>query len=94
MSKLFKESFIPISIEVENIKGEKFTLKTQFNDVSDTKKVESMIRNIDILQTEKIIEIMTTVFGETPEFFEQFSIQLLTDISKYIAEETKKKEAR
>jgi hypothetical protein len=97
--KQFVENFTPIEIEVKNIKQESFVIKTIFMDSSTVEEVENMMKPKydkegkiieEAANTSLVFKMLEKTFGKGEEFFKQFSFNLLGDIIKYVAEETKK----
>lgn len=88
--KIFREKYTPEDIEINNLAGEKFVLKSKFLSSKQTRDVEKMMANDDMFNIDKIHKMMIMMFGKDTEFWAQFSMDLLADISKYMADKTKK----
>jgi hypothetical protein len=96
MAKLFKDAFTPIEIDIESIKGEKFTIQSKFVSADNTNEFERFSKNyiekkIDITNTDYIYKMMTLRFGNDDNFWSQFSTDLLKDVADYYSDEAKKK---
>jgi hypothetical protein len=89
--KTFKENFTPIEITVINLEGEEFVLKSNFMNASIIKAIEKINNDENILFTDKIFQMCKLIFGKDEAFFEQFSVSLLAEASKYVQEKQKKK---
>lgn len=101
---IFREKFKPIEIEVENMKGKPFKLKTQFctsgqmgemekilaTDEKKEKNEEGEIEIKKITGSERIHKILSIKFGEKESFWSQFSQELLNEIMLYVQEKEKK----
>jgi len=91
MAKYFKDIYKPITVEIENIKGETFKLESRFKTLEDTRNIEIMLQDPKRLESDKLIEIMIALFGKDEIFYRQFSVEILTEVSKYMRDESKKK---
>jgi hypothetical protein len=90
--KIFEEKYAPIEITVKNIQDKEFILKTLFQTSEMTDKVELLLQDGKITNTDKIHQMMILMFGKDKNFWKQFSIDLLSQIADFIREEGKKKE--
>jgi hypothetical protein len=92
--KIFEEKYAPIEITVKNIQDKEFILKTLFQTSEMTDKVELLLQDGKITNTDKIHQMMILMFGKDKNFWKQFSIDLLSQIADFIREEGKKKEEK
>lgn len=92
MAKLFlEESYEPIEIELKTLKGESFVVKSNLLTIGDLDYIDSLQKDEKIPVGKQIKLMMVKIFGETEEFWEQFSLTLLTQLSLMVTEEIKKK---
>jgi hypothetical protein len=87
----FKDQYEPISIELENIRGETRKFKTVHVDVQTYEKINNIIADAGSTEAEKIKKVLAILFKTKEENFEGYSVQVLTKVFKYINGEIKKK---
>ena len=90
--KIFEENYKPIEISVKNIEGKEFNLKSLFQTAKETRKVEEIMKDENMFNTDKILSMMTFLFGNNEDFYKQFSLDLLSKVAEFIQEENKKKQ--
>ena len=89
--KIFADRYEPIKITIKNIKGEEFFIESKFLSAKKTREIEILINDDEVLNTDKIYQMMIATFGKDKFFWEQFSLDLLNDLTTWVAEENKKK---
>ena len=87
----FKDQYEPISIELENIRGETRKFKTVHVDVQTYEKITIILGEEGLTETAQIKKVLAILFKTKEENFEGYSIQVLTKVFKYINGEIKKK---
>jgi len=90
MAKIFREIFTPEEFEIYNLKGEAFKVQSLFMDSEATNKIEHLIKDKELTNTEIIHQILILRIGKDEAFWKQFSLTLLGEISKHFTEEVKK----
>jgi hypothetical protein len=89
--KTFTEKFKPIEIELVNIKGESFILESKFISSEEYKALELINNDENIINTDKVHQMCTILLGKDPQFWSQFSLDLLTQAGVYLRGSQKKK---
>jgi hypothetical protein len=90
--KQFKENFEPIELELINKAGESFVIKSKFLTSAEANEVQKIMRDESVTLIDRCLKSMVIWFGENAEFYNQFSIELLTDVAKHMRDiKTKKK---
>jgi hypothetical protein len=90
--KQFKENYQPIEIELTNKDEESFIIKSKFLTSTENRAIEEILKDESKTWTDRCLDVMVIWFGNTKEFYEQFSMNLLSDIALYMKDiQTKKK---
>lgn len=91
--KIFKNNFEPIQYELQDQEGNKKVIsqKTRMTaDISDQIE-EFAFRIKDMTSSQRIIQQLILIFGETEEFWKGFDIGFLGDILGAFSEDSRKK---
>jgi plasmid maintenance system antidote protein VapI len=88
--KQFKENFTPIEIEITDIEGVQHKILSRFVKSSEVNKLESIVNNKSLLETDKAFEVLECAFGKDRKFWGKFSMDLLLEVANYVQEEKTK----
>lgn len=90
--QIFKDTFDPLLIELTDKDGNKKTL-TQQSPITPKVmgKIEDILKNAESNTIDKVIEQLILIFGESKNFWNDFSVKVLNQILEFVAEELKKK---
>lgn len=96
MAKIFRDSYSPIEIELENNNGEIVKIQSRFVASKDAIEIEKLTKDfndkkLEMTLTEFIIKTMIVRFGNDTDFWTQFSTDMLQSVAEYYVDESKKK---
>jgi hypothetical protein len=92
MAKLFEEKHEGICVTLKNKQGKSHDLETKVVTLEDYDEIARISKQTaEKFQTKHIFKILFILFGKDKDFFQQFSINLLTDLIIYLKEEIVKK---
>jgi hypothetical protein len=84
--KQFKENFKPVEVELINLDGESFIIKSNFLKSEQSNEVQKLMRDESKTLVERCLESMVIYFGKDVKFYKQFSMEMLTDVALYMNE--------
>lgn len=94
MAKLFlEENYEAIEVELKDLEKKSYIVKGKNFTLGDVEYIENLNEDNKIKASEKIILILTRIFGEERDFWKKFSLNLLTDLTRLVTEEVKKKQS-
>jgi hypothetical protein len=89
--KTFIDSYEPVRIKIQDIKGNEKVYETTHINVDVVEKINTLVTSTEIIESEKMKQVCSVFFQKDPDEFNLYSLKILTQVFKYVVAEIKKK---